>query len=354
MKIRKIIVPIYLLIAVFIFSACSPSVVSVTGDELIHGENTNLLVQGNVEAKEIDINTKVAGKISDIKVKEGDKIKAGDVLVVIDSNTLLAKKEQTQALIMAAEGQVKAAEAAKQAAMAQLQKAENGARKQELEQLKVGYELAEKTFKRVELLYQSKGCPTSQYDEAKTKYEVSKQQYEMALEGAREEDILAAKAVVAQAESTIQAAKGKVLEAKGGFDEVNTYIEDTAIRASMDGTITSLNMEVGELVTTGMPILTISNLDSQWIEVNVKETDLSMVKLNDEVAVTLPAYKGEKFKGKIVRVNEKPDFATKRATNNNGEYDVLSFGVKIELDNVEKTIYPGMTAIVDFGKRVEN
>lgn len=347
---KKPIVISCLLLTTLMLSGCGSA--GVTGDSLINGDRDHLIVQGSIETKEVDINSKIAGKVSQIKVSEGDKVKKGDILFIIDSDTIQTKKAQAQAAMEAAKGQVKAAEAAKQAALAQAEKAQNGTRSQELAQAKVAYELAQKTYNRVKSLYESSACSQSTFDEASTKYEIAKETYDEAKQGARSEDKSAANAVVAQAESSIEAYKGQLQQAQGALDEVDTYLEDTVIKAPIDGTVTEINVEAGELISTGMPLTTVSNIDKPWAEVNVKETDLSMVKLGEGVTVSLQAYPKEKFKGKIIQVNEKPAFATKRATNNNGEFDVLSFGVKVELEDIKnKVIYPGMTAIVDFGKK---
>lgn len=341
-----------LLVSTMALVGCS-NVSGLTGDNIIKNDKGQLIVQGYVEAKEININTKVPGDIEDVLVKEGDFVKIGDLILKISSNTIEAKKQQTEALIMAAEGQVKAAEAAKQAALAQQKKATNGARTQEVEQLKMAYELAKKTFDNVTVLYEADAIPESKYDEVKIKYEVSKKNYEMAQEGAREEDKLASTAIVSQADAMVHAASGKLLEAKGGLNEVNSYLEDTLIEAPMDGVITSVNVERGELVSTGMPLITLTDMNDMWIDIKVRETALSMVELNQEVTVEFLAYDNKKFKGVVRSINKKPDFATKRATNSNGEFDVLSFGVKVELIETDETIYPGMTAIVNFSKPVE-
>ena len=350
MKFNKI--GVMLLISMVTLVGCS-SAEGLTGDNLINSNKDNLVVQGYVEAKEININTKVPGDVEAIFLNEGDEIKKGDVILKISSDTIQAKKQQTEALIAAASGQVKAAEAAKKAAEAQYTKAENGARVEEVAQAKAAYELAEKTYNKIVILYEENAIPESKYDEVKVKYEVTKKTYEMVREGAREEDKLAASALVSQAGSMVDAANGKLLEAKGGLGEVNTYLEDTIIKAPMDGVITSLNVDEGELVSTGMPLITLTNMENIWIELKVQETDLAIVEIGQEVKVNFLTYKDKEFKGIVKSVNKKPDFATKRATNNNGEFDILAFGVKVELVDIEETIFPGMTAIVDFGKRVE-
>ncbi|MCH5138132.1 efflux RND transporter periplasmic adaptor subunit [Clostridiaceae bacterium UIB06] len=350
MKRKSIILLIALVLTGSIFTACSSNVQNLTGDKLIKQSNGHLTVQGNVETKEININSKIAGKITDIKVKEGDSTKGGQVLITIDNSAYQAKQSQTQAQIDAATGQKKAAEAAKQAAQAVLQKAQNGARPEELAQAKAQYDLAQATYDRVKGLYDQNYAAKADLDKVQTQLEVAKQVYDLAKNGARSEDIAAAQAQVNQADATIQAYDGQIKQAQGGLSEVQTYINDTTITAPVDGTVTQLNVEVGELVSTGMPLLVLTNTTAPWVECNVKETDLSKVKLNGEVSVKLAAYPNQQFKGKIVRINEKPDFAVKRATNDNGEFDVLSYGVKVELTNMDKPLHAGMTATVDFGK----
>ncbi len=349
MKRRNIALIMSLLVTSSLCTACT-NAAALTGDKIIKQTNGHLTVQGNIETKEIKINSKTSGKIKEIKISEGDSIKGGQVLITIDNSTLQAKQDQTQAQIEAASGQKKVAEADKQAAQAVLEKAQNGARPEELAQLKAQYDLAQVTYDRVKALYDQSYVPKADLDKAQTQLEITKQQYDLAKNGARAEDIAAAQAQVNKADSAIQAYNAQIKQAQGGLSEVQTYINDTTIAAPVDGTITQLNVEVGELVTPGMPLVVLTNTTAPWIECNVKETDLSKVKLNGEVSVKLAAYPNQQFKGKIVRINEKPDFAVKRATNDNGEFDVLSYGVKVELTNMDKPLHPGMTAIVDFGK----
>ncbi len=282
----------------------------------------NLIIQGNIKTEETDLNSKIAGNIDQILVEEGQEVKKGDTLIVISSETIEAKKQQ--------------AEAATAAAEAQYDKALNGARSQEVAQAKAGYELAEKTYQRIKKLYDQEAISANTYDQAFAQYTAAKETYEMAEQGARAEDKAAAEALVEQA--------------KAATKEVQTYLDDTVIKAPMDGTVTQLNVNVGELVSSGMPLATLTSNKKPYVEINVKETDLGQVHLGGEVKITISAYPDDVFKGKIVNVNQKPDFATKRATNNNGDFDVLSYKVKVELTGIDKELYPGMTVMVDLGK----
>lgn len=280
-----------------------------------------LIIQGNIKTEETDLNTKIAGVVDQILVEEGQEVKKGDTLIIISSESIEAKKQQAQA--------------ATAAAQAQLDKAENGARSQEVAQAKAAYDLAEKTYQRIKTLYEQEAVSANTYDQAYAQYSAAKEVYNMAEQGARTEDKAAAEALVAQAEAATA--------------EVQSYLDDTVIKASMDGTVTALNVNVGELVSSGMPLATLTSKAEPYVELNVEETDLGKVQMGAEVEITIAAYEKEIFHGTVVNIDQKPDFATKRATNNNGEFDVLSYGVKIELLDVDKDIYPGMTAMVNFG-----
>ncbi|HVI41683.1 MAG TPA: efflux RND transporter periplasmic adaptor subunit [Anaerovoracaceae bacterium] len=280
-----------------------------------------LVIQGNIKTEETDLNSKIAGVVDQLLVDEGQEVKKGDTLVVISSESIEAKKQQ--------------AEAATAAAEAQYQKALNGARSQEVAQAKAAFDLAEKTYQRIKTLYEQEAVPANTYDQAFAQYSAAKEVYEMADQGAREEDKAAAEALVAQA--------------KAATEEVQSYLDDAVIKAPMDGIVTALNVNEGELISSGMPLATLTSKEKPYVEINVKETDLGMIHIGDQVDITIAAYPDEVFRGKIVNVNQKPDFATKRATNNNGDFDVLSYRVKIELVQIDKDIYPGMTVMVNLG-----
>ena len=282
----------------------------------------------------------------------------------ISSEALLAKKAQADAAVESANGQLKAASAAKAAAAASALKAQNGAQSEDIAQAKAAFDFAQQaytyasdSYNRIHTLYQQ-GIVSQQQDEqtqtnlnqVSMQLEVAKQTYNKALSGARSEDKLAANALVTQADSMVQAAKGQVAQAQAASQEVASYINDAVITAPADGVVTAVNTKVGELVSTGMPLVEISSIENPWVEVKVEESKLSMISLGETVAVKLTAYNGQSFQGKVVRINEKPDFATKRATNDNGEYDIMSYGVKIEFNKIDKELHPGMTALVDFGK----
>lgn len=337
---------------------------------------------GLVEGTEVDLNSKIPGKVGQILVDEGQDVKKGQVIARLTTDEITAKESQAKALVDAAKSQweqaevavklqqqvaesnIKRGEGAVNAAQSQLDKAQNGARTQEIAQAQAAYDLMLTTFQRVEVLYQKGAIPAQKYDEVKTQLEVSRQTLSIAKEGARQEDIRAAEGLVMQAQAgldgavagraqvelarqTAVAAKAKYDQALAGLEEVRTYLRESEIKAPIDGVVNTLYVDAGELVSSGMPLATIIDTEHTWVEVKVKESDLPAVQLKQTVKVTLGNKPNEVIEGKVARINKKPDFAAKRATNDRGEKDILSYAVKINLTTTGESI-PGVTAQVKF------
>lgn len=349
MKIKKIILLSLLVITANVFTGCT-SVSTLTGDKLVKQSTSNLIIQSNVDMADINVNSQIPGKVKEVKVKEGDNVKKGDVLLIVDSETLAAQQSQVKAQIETANAQLNAAKAARDAASAKLELAENGARPEEIDQAKAGYDLAKMTFDRLKVLYEEGSIPKSDLDNAETQMQVAKDKYDIAQSGARDEDIKAAKAQVDQANASVEAVEGQIKQAQAALGGVNVNINNATVVAPEDGVVTQLNVDAGELVSTGMPLVVVTDVNKPSILCNVRETDLSKVDLDQEVSVKISAYEDEVFKGKVVKINKNADFAVKRATNDNGEFDILSYGVKVELADMDKPLRAGMTAFVDFGK----
>lgn len=394
---------ILVIVGIIIFSVAGVSVTAFS----MHQNNTKEgISQGLVYAKDISINSKIPGRIVKFYVEEGQSVKAGDLIVEISSEELEAKKLQLLAQVEQAKAGVEAAQAVVDMAQANYNasqerihqaeagvqasksqrdmasavnsKAENGARTQEVAQAESAYNLWKSTYDRALVLYDGGAISKQKLEEIKTQMEVSEMTLSMAKEGARTEDKAAAAAQLNMAEAGISAnsallnqavegsnaalaqlnqaqagliaAQGKLEQAQAGLQEVEVYLKDTKIKAPIDGVITALNSDEGELVSTGTSIGTVSNLDKCWITVNLDEDKLASVEEGQIVKVKFLAFKDEVFEGKVITINKQPDFAIKKATKENGNFDIVSFGVKIELTNKEQRIRPGMTAIIDFNR----
>ena len=214
------------------------------------------VIQGQVEVTEYRVSSKIPGRILELRVKEGDFVNVGDTLAILDAPEVRAKMTQ--------------AESAQNAAAALELKAQNGARKEQiqgayqlLQQAKAGREIAEKSYQRVQRLFDEGVVSAQKRDEAFAQYKAyqaqekaAQSQYEMAVNGARREDKMAAAAQVGRA--------------RGAVAEVNSYLGETVQTAQMAGEVSTVYPKVGELVGTGSPIMTISIMDDIWGTFNVR------------------------------------------------------------------------------------
>lgn len=281
------------------------------------------IVQGSVQTEVTDLNSKIAGNVAKVLVKEGDTVKKGDVLVQIDSSAIEAKLAQ--------------AEGARAAAAAQAAKARNGARSEEIAKAKAAYDYAAKSYERMQALLKEEAISQATFDQVQAQYTAAKETYDMALEGARYEDVNAANALVTQA--------------SGAVAEVSSYLEDSKIKAPMDGVVSAVNVSDGELISTGMPLITLTSQQDPWVSFDVSETDLSKLHEGQKVRLEVPAYKDWKCYGVVTNISEKPGFAVKKATNKNGDFDVVSYAVKIEIKNQKHKLYSGMTVLLDMSPK---
>lgn len=291
------------------------------------------LLQGEVVIRQISLSPRIAGRINKIDVKEGDQVKKGQVLAQIDSPELLAKQEQ--------------AKAAQAAAAATAQKADKGLRDEEVQAaynlwqkaLSV-QELADKSLKRVEMLYKEGVVSAQKLDETKAKYEVAFQdtnaahnKYIMAKQGARDEDKSAAQALTEQA--------------LGAVKEIGSYVEETQVKAPIDGEIATIVAEEGELAAPGLTILTMLNTQDIWLTFNIREDFLPKLTLGKIIEVKIPALdKSKKFKFKISYISKQGDFATWSATKTHGDFDLKTFELRAVPAEEIENLRQGMTTLL--------
>ncbi len=306
--------------------------------------------QGTLEARSVDINAKVPGKIAEVLVEEGQAVKAGDPIAIIDAKDLAAKRDGLNAQTQAAQAGVNAAQAQLKAAEAALSKAKNGLRTQEITKAQANYDITKKSYDRINALFSAGAASQAQLDEVETKLSIARQDLDMAREGARAEDVMAAQAQVAAASSNVVAAQEKYQQSLAGVQEVETYITDASIKAPIDGIVTMINTDRGELVSTGMSLATITDLSDVWVELEVDELQLPKFEEGQNVNIKVAAYKDQLFEGKVMRLNPNPDYAVKKASNENGEFDLVSYGIKVKVLKSDKVLRPGMTAFVELNK----
>ena len=317
---------------IIITAACTTlvvAVVAVIGAMSIKQEPET--IQGQVEVSEYRVSSKVPGRILEIRVKEGDYVNVGDTLAILDAPEVRAKMTQAQS--------------AENAAAAMDEMANNGARQEQvrgafavLQQAKAGLEIAQKSYNRVQRLYDEGVMTAQKRDEAFANYKAmeaqvkaAQSQYDMARNGVRTEEK--------------KAAAAQVNRAKGAVAEVNSYIHETMQIAQMAGEVSDVYPKVGELVGTGSPIMSVSLMNDIWGTFNVREDQLDGMKVGSIVTAFVPAFKKE-IRMKVYYIKDQGSYAVWKATKSNGQYDLKTFEVKAHPMDKLEGLRPGMSLIL--------
>ena len=309
-----------------------------------HSEPEVITLQGQMQMQQTSIAAKVPGRISKILVTEGDTVAAGQQLIEMDSPEINAKIDQ--------------ARAGKQMAQSQLDKAENGARPQEIAQAKAAWQankaasdLAENTYQRVNRLYEEGLMARQKRDEAYAQYqatqdqtEAARLQYDLAMEGARSEDKSAATAQVAQVDAKL--------------DEALVAKEEANLRSPIAGIVDNVIVNAGEVIGQGVPLLTLVDTNDQWVVLNVTETYLNQLAIGQQFTGTIPALssanKPYTKQFTVYATSTLSDFATWRPTNNDDGFDVRTFEVKARPTTPDARIRSGMSVVVRINPTLTN
>ena len=287
-----------------------------------YDQANTLILQGEVDTKTVDLSSKVVGRVLKINVEKGDSVKKGDVLIELDTPEINAKAEQADAMLALA--------------MAQQAKVNNGTREEQIGMAKANFDVAKKTYDRMNRLHKEGVIPTQKLDEATAKYQAAKEQYTMLVNGAQNEDKLSAAA--------------NVKRARGANAEVSSYLKENKIVAPIDGIVTEITVEEGELVGAGSPIVTIVDNSDCWVTFNLREDLLSKVKNGTELDVNIPAVGDKPVKVKVNYISVMGNFANWRATKAKGEFDMKTFEVRAIPIEQQNDLRAGMSATFDWKK----
>lgn len=289
------------------------------------------IVQGEVEVSEYRVSSKLPGRILELRVKEGDYVRAGDTLAILQVPEVDAQKNVAQAT----------GEAAK--AIQDLTDA--GARKEQIQgayqlyqQAQAASEIARKTYARMQNLYDEGVISGQKRDEAFAAYKATeaqvkaaKSQYDLARNGAREQE----KQIAAK---NAQAAKSAV-------EVVNSLLRETVQVSQVEGEVANVYPKVGELVGVGSPIMNISVMSDLWGTFNVREDKLKGLKVGDTFTAFSPAFNKE-LKMKVFYIKDEGSYATWKATKTTGQYDLKTFEVKARPTDKFEGLRPGMSLII--------
>lgn len=288
---------------------------------------------GVMQAKTVDVAAKVTGRVETLPVHEGDTVSAGQLLMTLDIPEVEAKLKEVEAL--------------KSAATARQSLVDEGARPQEIRAAKAqmqraqaGQELAQKTFNRVHALYREGLISKQKHDEALAQKKsadellaAAKEQYDIALTGARTQEKQAATALTAQA--------------TGGVEQVESLVKEKNVTSPIASEISRIYVEIGEVAAAGLPLATLVDLSDQWAVFNIREDDMPKITKGAVLSAEIPALNAKNVQFKVYFINPRGDYATWRATRQSSGYDLRTFEVRARPVQPVSDLRPGMSVIVN-------
>jgi len=289
-------------------------------------------LQGQIEARQYGISSKVPGRIDAVLVQEGDQVEKGQLIYTLLSPELEAKLEQ--------------AKAGSEAAGALAEEAVKGARVQQVEAAKDSWQkaraaarLAGKTSKRITTLYEEGVISEQKKDEAYTQLQAAQytesaalQMYEMAKEGTRAE--------------TRKAAEQQARAARETVAEVKAYADETRVISWHAGEVEKILLRSGEIAPQGFPVVSIIDMQDVWAILNVREDLLSSYQPGTEFSALIPALGEQAFKFKVSHVSVMGNYATWRATDASKGFDMRTFEVKARPVKPIEGLRVGMSVLV--------
>jgi len=347
---------------------------------------------GTIEATDVDVSFQIAGRVIEVLAVEGQPVKAGEVLARISSDELVQRVNQLQAALDAAvsqvrqqqgtvrlrrdivEGQIEQARGEAQASRVAADRVREGLRPQEvrvaeaelaqadarLTQSRADYERTSNLFKEGVVPRQQLDAAQGELRTAESAREAANQRLALAREGSRRQDIAEADARaetaqagvnVAQAgrtdvqiqQAALTAAQAREKELRAQLEAAKTQLSYTEIRSPLKGVVLTKNVEAGEFVNPGTPVVTIANIDDLWMNVYIPETQTGLVKLGQAVRVTADSFPGKAFNGKITFVSSESEFTPKTILTRE-ERIKLVYRTKISLEDTQQRLKPGMPA----------
>lgn len=294
-----------------------------------NGHKGAIEASGTLEAVEVKVSAKVPGQIEQLFVDDGSQVKQGDTLAILDHSTQQLQWNQAQAGVSLAD--------------AQYHLLLNGARSEDiqqaadaLKQLESSSKIATDDYIRMKDLFASKSISRKQFDDAESRYIITKAQLNSAKENLKKMHSFARP-------EDLEAAKARLDQAKASADLLRKQINDAFIVAPVAGTVTNKPVEIGELVGIGSTIVAISRLQTLNLMIYVSDNELGKVKLNGTADIVIDTFPDKSFPGRVVYISPIAEFTPKNVQTKE-DRTKLVFGVKLEVDNKDGILKGGMPA----------
>ena len=327
--------PASTIVPAFIVAIVVVAVAGLSAWYLLRGEP--LLVQGEVDATRFDIAARVDGRVASIPVERGQDVPAGAVLVKIDNPETLAKDQQALAAKIVAEAQLANIKVGTRAEVI-------AARKAELERAQASVVLAQKTYDRVSQLAEHGNAPIARLDQAtdtlhesQRNTDQAKSAYEQAVNGYTKEEHEIAVAAVKKAVADIAAEQ--------------SIIAQMVVYAPVASQVYLRNVEPGEYVSPGVPLITLIDLNDMWVHFDLREDLVKNLKVGDRFDVRIPALVDRRITVEVKLIATKGEYASWRATRATGDFDLRTFSIRAYPVEKVPELRPGMSAYLDWRTR---
>jgi HlyD family secretion protein len=327
--------PASTIVPAFIVAIVVVAVAGLSAWYLLRGEP--LLVQGEVDATRFDIAARVDGRVASIPVERGQDVPAGAVLVKIDNPETLAKDQQALAAKIVAEAQLANIKVGTRAEVI-------AARKAELERAQSSVVLAQKTYDRVSQLAEHGNAPIARLDQAtdtlhesQRNTDQAKSAYEQAVNGYTKEEHEIAVAAVKKAVADIAAEQ--------------SIIAQMVVYAPVASQVYLRNVEPGEYVSPGVPLITLIDLNDMWVHFDLREDLVKNLKVGDRFDVRIPALADRRITVEVKLIATKGEYASWRATRATGDFDLRTFSIRAYPVEKVPELRPGMSAYLDWRTR---
>jgi len=344
-------------------------------------DDAHIRLSGNMELTQVDISFKVAGKLIERTVDEGDTVKKGQLIARVDQVQAMRQKQAQQAGVQSAEMQLSQSvtsvawekntleadiemhKAEIRQAQATLEQLLNGSRPEEIQQAQAAVadartqaEQARLDWDRAQILYKNDDISTAQRDQYEARFNSTaallrqaEERFALVKEGPRKEEIAAARASLARAQAALKVSEANALEVKRREEDlgsrraemqraraqlgvVESQLDDTSVFSPIDGVVLVKSAEIGEVLAAGTTVVTIGDLDHPWLRGYVKETDLGRVKLGQKVKLTTDTFPGKVYWGRVSFIASEAEFTPKQIQTTE-ERVKLVYRIKIDVDN---------------------
>jgi len=292
-------------------------------------ESGGVRISGNIEVTRVEVSSRIPGRLAERRVDEGMEVSRGQLVGRIDASDLEREAGIRRAELAVAEAVLRELAAGSRPQEIEAAKAALASARADADRLEKDYRRNEELFRREIIARQAYEAAQAAHGVAQAKAREAEERLRLVEEGPRKE--------------TIDQARARVRQAEAGLELAKTRLSYAEIVSPLRGMVLSKNVEPGDYVAAGTPIVTVGELDNVWLRGYVEETDLGRVKVGQAAAVTTDSFPGKRYEGRVSFISQQAEF-TPKTVQTRKERVKLVYRVKIDVPNPARELLPGMPA----------